>query len=496
MLFNSVSFLIFFPIVVAIFFIIPKKARYLWLLVASYYFYMSWNPTYVLLLLLSTAVTYGCGLLLGHFQHRVGVKKSALSGCLVLNFGILFLYKYLDFFWKNLGEVLERFHLTLAENSLELLLPVGISFYTFQAVGYCVDVYRGKLAPEKNFFRYALFVSFFPQLVAGPIERSENLLPQLKNIDKKNLWDSKRIQAGAIVALYGFFLKMIVADRAAIYVNTIFDVEKYATYKGIPVLIGAILFSLQIYGDFAGYTYIAIGAAKIMGVELMENFRMPYLAQSIKDFWDRWHISLSGWFREYLYFPLGGSRKGKIRKYFNILVVFTVSGLWHGADWHYVVWGALHGIFRVIGESTLKIRNWIWTKLRVNMEAFSFKLWRVIFTFVLVTFAWVFFRAESLQQGAGIVQSVFKEWNPWVLFDGELMTYGLDTKEWNVLLIAILLVVIVDVLRYKKIRLTEWFLKQNLLFRWLVFYGAIIAVAVLGVYGAGYNATEFIYFQF
>lgn len=479
-----------------IFFIIPKKLRALWLLVTSYYFYMSWNPVYVLLLLASTGVTYGCGLLLEHFKEQVKKKQLVVGGCLAINFGILFMYKYLDLFWDTAAKLLAKCNITLMDNPLNLLLPVGISFYTFQAVGYCIDVYRGKIGAEKSFLRYALFVSFFPQLVAGPIERSTNLLPQLNNIHKKQLWDSKRIQSGAIMALYGFIIKMVIADRAAIYVNTIFDIEKYSLYEGIPVLIGAMLFSLQIYGDFAGYTYIAIGAARIMGIELMENFRMPYFALSIKDFWDRWHISLSGWFREYLYFPLGGSKKGAIRKYINIFIVFSVSGLWHGADWHYVVWGALHGFFRIVGETTLRLRNTLWKKLHVNTNVFSFKLWRASFTFGLVTLAWVFFRAASTGQAIALIKQMLTHFNPWTLFDGSLMTYGLDAKEWNVLLVAILLMVVVDLLRYKKMPVIQWFLSQNLMFRWLVFYGAIMAVVIYGIYGGGYNATEFIYFQF
>ena len=249
---------------------------------------------------------------------------------LVLNFGILFYYKYALFAIETVGDIFNKIGISAEIREPDILLPVGISFYIFQAVGYTVDVYRGRLKAEKNPLRYALFVSFFPQLVAGPIERSTNLLPQLQNVHKISLWDAKRIQRGAIVMLYGYILKMIIADRAAIYVNTIYDVEKYNNYGGFTVLIALILFSFQIYCDFAGYTYIAIGAARIMGFDLMNNFQMPYMATSIKDFWSRWHISLTSWFRDYLYFPLGGSRKGKLRKYIKDRRYNLCIMMWQG----------------------------------------------------------------------------------------------------------------------------------------------------------------------
>ena len=310
------------------------------------------------------------------------------------------------------------------------------------------------------------------------------------------MWNGDRIRDGAIIMLYGYILKMIIADRAAILVNTVFDVISYSQYQGITVWVAAILFSLQIYCDFAGYTYIAIGASKIMGVNLMNNFDTPYLATSIKDFWDRWHISLTSWFRDYLYFPLGGSRKGKLRKYANIMIVFTLSGLWHGASWHYVIWGVFHGIMRLAEELTQKLRDKILSLLHVKTDVFSYKLFRILVTFVLVTIAWVFFRAESLRQSLDIVISMFSHWNPWVLFDGSLLGLGLDGKDWNVLLTAILFLIIVDCFQYKKVALVDSFAKQNLLFQMLVFYVGIMAVVIFGVYGPTYNATQFIYFQF
>ena len=327
MLFNSFDFIVFFPIVLFIYFIIPRKIRYIWLLVTSYYFYMCWNARYALLLFTSTVVTYAVALMMRHWKENVLLKKSMVVTSLVINLGILLFFKYFNFVFDSIEKILSKTGMSFQAPVLDILLPVGISFYIFQAVGYTIDVYRGKIEPEKNLLRYALFVAFFPQLVAGPIERSGNLLPQLQKVHELKLWNPKRIQQGALIMLYGYILKMVIADRAAIYVDTIFDSMLYSNYQGFQMAIAVVLFSLQIYCDFGGYSYIAMGAAKIMGFELMDNFKMPYLARNIKDFWDRWHVSLTTWFRDYLYLPLGGSRKGVARKYINIFIVFVVSGL-------------------------------------------------------------------------------------------------------------------------------------------------------------------------
>lgn len=496
MQFNSFEFLIFFPIVLMVYFIIPRKVRYIWLLLSSYYFYMCWNATYALLLLASTLITFFIALLIEKQKENVKIKKVMVAIGLALNFGILFYYKYALFVIETVREILLEFGVNLEMNGPDILLPVGISFYIFQAVGYTIDVYRGKIEAEKNPLRYALFVSFFPQLVAGPIERSTNLLPQLREVHQINLWDTKRIQKGAVVMLYGYILKMIIADRAAIYVDTVYNVETYNNYGGFTVLIAMILFSFQIYCDFAGYTYIAIGAARIMGFDLMNNFRMPYMATGMKDFWNRWHISLSGWFKDYLYFPLGGSRKGKVRKYINIFIVFLLSGLWHGASWQFAIWGMVHGIMRVAGEATEKLREKIYVKLKFKRDTLATTLWKMTCTFSLVTLAWVFFRARSLRQSIDIFRNLFTEYNPWILTDGSIFSLGLDAKDWNVLLVALLFLIVVDALRYCKINLTELFMKQNLWFRWVILYIGILAVVLFGVYGPRYDAAQFIYFQF
>ncbi len=329
MLFNSWQYLIFFPIVVLIYFVLPKKGKNTWLLVSSYYFYMGWNVKYIVLLFFTTVVTYTGALLIEKYR-----KKGFLFLTIVLNFGVLFYFKYVQFAWDNLGHICSRLGIPFTEHEFDILLPVGISFFTFQAVGYTIDVYRKEIYAERNFLRYALFVSFFPQLVAGPIERSKNLLKQL---DKTYAYSYDRMREGLLLMLWGFFLKLVIADRAAIFVDTVFgDTNKYA---GLYIVVATIIFAFQIYCDFYGYSVIAMGSARIIGLNLMDNFNAPYFSRSVAEFWRRWHISLSTWFRDYLYIPLGGSRKSKIRNYLNLMTVFLTSGLWHGAAWTYVTWG-------------------------------------------------------------------------------------------------------------------------------------------------------------
>lgn len=495
MLFNSLGFIVFFIISYLGYLILPKKCRVGWLLAASYLFYMNWNATYALLLLGSTVITYICALMMAKY------KKTALIISLVMNFGILFAFKYLNFAIDSLSDVFHLFgNNALSEFELEILLPVGISFYIFQAVGYTIDVYRGDVEPEKNFFRYALFVSFFPQLVAGPIERSKRLLSQIRNIESIESWDFDRIRRGFLMALYGYIMKMVIADRAAIYVDAIFDPKRYSQYAGFTLLIAMILFAVQIYCDFAGYTYIAIGVARIFGFDLCKNFEQPYFARSVKEFWNRWHISLSTYFRDYLYFPLGGSRKGKFRKYLNLMIVFLVSGLWHGAAWHYVVWGLCHGVARVLEEILSPVKSkidaFLEKKGMANTKNFSFGLFEGVVTFVFVCVAWVFFRAESLSQAVDIIVAAFTEFNPWVLTDGTILNLGIDAKGWNILIVSSVFMVVIDILRYKKVALTDWFLKQNIVFRWVTLLAAILFIVLAGVYGPAYDATSFIYFQF
>lgn len=335
MLFNSYTFIFFFPVVMLVYFIIPKKTRYIWLLVSSYFFYMCWSVKYIILILISTIITWLSGRLM---QGRtINVKRIILAVSLLSNLGILAFFKYFNFFIENLNALLSRIGVEIINNPFSLVLPVGISFYTFQALSYSLDVYRGEIEPERNFFRYALFVSFFPQLVAGPIERSKNLLKQIDSLEEIKVWNYARITHGMGIMLWGYFLKMVIADRLAILVDTVWN--SYWQYGSCELIMAAVFFSIQIYCDFNSYSTIAVGAAEIMGINLMKNFDTPYFSRSIKEFWRRWHISLSIWFRDYVYIPLGGNRCSTLRKYFNLMVTFLISGLWHGASWTYILWG-------------------------------------------------------------------------------------------------------------------------------------------------------------
>ena len=491
MLFNSYSFMIFFPIVLAIYFVIPKKARYMWLLLASYYFYMGWNVKYAALIAFSTIITYVCGRLLGKTQH----KKWVIGGCIGINLAILFFFKYFDFFMGSVNQVLAKVGVSPLQTGFDIILPVGISFYTFQALGYIIDVYRGDIEPEKNFFRYALFVSFFPQLVAGPIERSKNLLKQVDHVEEIRLWNYKRIADGLTLMLWGYFLKMVIADRVAILVDTVYN--QYWMYGSIEIILATFLFGVQIYCDFASYSQIAIGAAKVMGFELMENFNAPYLANSVKDFWRRWHISLSSWFKDYLYIPLGGNRCSRIKKYRNLMITFLVSGLWHGANWTFVIWGGLHGIYQIIGDVLRPVKEKLNQKLAVKTESFSYKFGQIAITYILVSFTWLFFRAESVTAAFDMIRSMFVKFNPWVLFDQSLYTLGLNVTEVHILLVAVVILILVDGVRFFKAQTIERFLnEQCLYFRWGIIFFLIFYIFIFGSYGIGYSAQQFIYFQF
>lgn len=342
MLFNSLEFLLSFPLVCLGYYVIPHRARYLFLLAFSYFFYMCWNPRYALLMFTSTAITFVSGLLIESAnkvedgKERVRRKNIYVALSFISNLAILFFFKYFDFAAATFIRILAVAGIQAQSPTFDIILPVGISFYTFQALSYTMDVYRKDIYAEHNFLKYALFVSFFPQLVAGPIERSKNLLIQ---INEKHEFDFARVRSGLLLMLYGYFQKVVLAEYLAIVVDSVYNT--YTERTGFQLLIATICFAFQIYCDFGSYSNIAVGSARVMGFRLMENFNTPYFAVSVSDFWRRWHISLSTWFRDYLYIPLGGNRKGKVRKWMNLMVVFLVSGLWHGASWHFVIWGGM-----------------------------------------------------------------------------------------------------------------------------------------------------------
>lgn len=497
MLFNSFHFLVFFPLVCLMYFIIPHRGRHYFLLAASYYFYMCWNPKYALLMLTSTVITYLSGLLLEHAegigeeQRRVRRKKLYVALSFISNLGILFFFKYFDFALDSANRILGAFGVTLVNPAFDVMLPVGISFYTFQALSYTVDVYRREIYAEKNFVKYALFVSFFPQLVAGPIERSKNLLRQ---ISVRHTFSFEKMRSGLIRMIFGYFQKVVLADNIAILVSQVYD--HYPNYGGTEILVATLLFAVQIYCDFGGYSNIAIGAARVMGFELMENFNAPYLADSVADFWRRWHISLSTWFRDYLYIPLGGNRKGKIRKYVNLMIVFLTSGLWHGASWHFVIWGGLNGLYQVAGSVLKPLRDRLAETFLVNRQALSHRILKIISTFALIDLSWIFFRANSVTDACTMIWRIFTMQTPWVLFDDSLYKLGIGQKQFHMILLSVGILIFTDLCRYKKISLEAILVRQGLWLRWTLYLAGIFYVLTFGAYGPVFDASSFIYFQF
>ena len=489
MLFNSLEFLFFFPLVVLFYFLIPHKFRWIFLLAASYYFYMCWKAEYILLIIASTIIDYFAGVKMGQ-QTSILKRRKFLLLSLASNLGLLFTFKYFNFFNDSLEVLFNQVNIFYDSPTFKLLLPVGISFYTFQTLSYSIDVYRGERKAEKHFGYFALYVSFFPQLVAGPIERSTRLLPQFF---EKHEFNAQRVSDGLKLMLWGFFKKVVIADRLAVLVNQVYNNAE--SYDGISLLLATYFFAFQIYCDFSGYSDIAIGAAQVMGFNLMDNFNRPYYAKSISEFWKRWHISLSTWFRDYLYIPLGGNRVAKWNWYVNLFVTFLISGLWHGANWTFVIWGAIHGFYLVFAIWTKHITTKMYNLLGLKKGTWRRKFIDVFITFHLVLIAWVFFRANSLNDALLVFEKILTV-NP-IVFLEQLFTLsftsdlGLTSYE---LFIAIMSIIFMEVIhlyqRHNKMR--NFLSNKPRAIRWSVYYSIVILILLFGEF----NLTEFIYFQF
>lgn len=498
MLFNSFDFLIFFPAAVLCYYLIPARFRYLWLLVCSYYFYMSWNAHYALLLALSTLITYLGGILMERAGENLSLKRFHLVLGFTVNLLILFLFKYIVFALGLIEQALSPFPISFRAPKWDILLPVGISFYTFQALSYMADVYKGCIKAERNPLRYALFVSFFPQLVAGPIERSGTLLKQFQDVCTSDAayppFNYERARNGLFFMLLGYFEKMVIAGRAGLLVDTVYN--DCVSYNGFALILATLFFAIQIYCDFGGYSHIAIGAAKILGFELMDNFRQPYFAVSIQDFWHRWHISLSTWFRDYLYIPLGGNRGSRLNKYKNLMITFLASGLWHGAGMHFVLWGFLHGFYQIAGEFTMPVRK-KWKKLcRLSEKSTASLMFSRCFTFFLVCVAWIFFRANSVKDGMYILLHSLRGWKLSFFTSGEIFGLGLSGTDFLILVCAILFLLLIDYLHEKQVYVSESLKRLPLIPRWLVYFILVLPVFLQALASFGKPASSFIYFQF
>lgn len=479
--FLSLGYILFFPVTALVYFLLPGRGRNGWLLAASWFFYLCAGPESFPFLLGTAAVTYGVGL--GLERRR---KKGLLALALGLLIGVLFLFKYLAFGVSLLARGLAAVGLDWAPAAPELLLPAGISFYFFAAMGYLIDVYRGRVRAERNFIRCALFLSFFPALLSGPIGRAERLLPQFEEVHP---FRYEALREGLLRFLWGAFKKLVLADRLAAVVNTVFAAPE--RFGAVQIIAAACAFSIQIYCDFSAYSDMAVGSARAMGFTLTENFRTPYFSRSIAEFWRRWHISLSTWFRDYLYIPLGGSRRGAARKYGNLLIVFAVSGLWHGAAVSFLVWGLLNGIYQVAGSVSAPLRARVRTRLGLREDGALTALWQRGCVFALSTLAWVFFKAGSVSAGWSVLRGMVTgpAWAP------PLSGMGMDRWEFLAAGAGLLLLLAVDAWS-QGTDVTERVLSAPRWVRWAVYLGLLLLVVVFGSYGTGYDAQSFIYGQF
>ena len=485
MVFNSVDFIYFFCVVFFVYFALPPKTpRNLFLLVASYFFYMWWRPDYAILMFITTLVGYGTALGVDR-SSKNGWRVFYLTSSLVVNLGILFVFKYYLFTRASLIFLRETFPFLpqgLDLPYLEVLLPVGISFYTFQTLNYNIDVYWKRLHAEPNFIIFATYVAFFPNLVAGPIERSTHLLPQFH---VKQDFQYDRIRQGILLMLWGFFKKVVIADRLAVYVNAVYNNPE--TQYGVPIWVATFFFAFQIYCDFSGYTDIARGTAKMLGFDIMENFRIPYIADSFHDFWKRWHISLTTWFRDYLYIPLGGSRVSKVRWLMNIFLVFLVSGLWHGANWTFVIWGALHGGLQIIEILTKGLRNKFYELSLVKRAYPFFHVFSVLFVFFIVNVCWLFFRANSLVDAMTLLSHACEFKGGKIYVDGGLSQLQIMI---GFTLIAFLYLAEIVNLKYPFQNILE---RCPIYLRWPFYVFVVFFILLMGVYD---EIASFIYFQF
>lgn len=481
MLFNSIDFAVFFPLVFALYWIVSKHltVRNSLILAASYVFYGWWDWRFLSLIIISSLVDFYVGQKLYKTDNK-RKRKQLLSISLLVNLGFLLYFKYANFFIETFVDSFKLFGKDLEVSTLNIILPVGISFYTFQTLSYTIDIYRKQLKPTKDWLSFFAFVAFFPQLVAGPIERASHLLPQFYKTYKFNY---QLVKSGLLLMAFGLFKKMVIADRAAILVNQVYN--NPGDYHGYEIIVGTLFFAFQIYCDFSGYSDIAIGAARTMGFDLMKNFDSPYFSKSITEFWRRWHISLSTWFRDYVYIPLGGSREGKYRTYANLFIVFVVSGLWHGAAMTFIIWGAIHGVLIVIEKALSNVRKKVFTSKKHILNYVI----AIPFTFFIVCFAWVFFRANSFSDALLIIENSFKEVRHQSLFE-----IGLGRLEFILLLVMIFCLIIFELIhtKYRIIKLID---KLYAPIRWSFYIIVLYCIILFGVYGE--NAIqEFIYFQF
>ncbi len=524
----SLKFFAFVAVVCFAYFILPKKTRWMVLLLASYAYYFIASKKLSIYLLITTISIYAIALGLDKIDKSTKIKcegkekeakkelkkkaktkkKLLVFLAVIINIGILAALKYCNFISGNINKLLSAFNVESQIPFKTIVLPLGISYYTLQAISYVVDVFRGKVKAEKNFGKLALFLSFFPQMVEGPIGNYEHLAPQLFEPHEFNY---TRVKFGTQLVLWGMFKKMVIADRAALYVNEVFG--SYGDYSGIVVILAVILYTLQIYADFSGCIDIVRGVAQIFGIDLAENFKRPFFSKNVQEFWRRWHITLGAWLREYIFYPISFSKvctnltikgkkifKGHIGKLipaaFALFFVWFVNGIWHGASWKYIIYGLYYYILTMMGMLFEPVFEKIVKKLRLNTQVFSYRLWQMIRTTCLVMIGMLIFRAKSLKAAWVIFKSMFSFEHIGKLFNGKLFEIGFTRNDFYILVISTIIFFVVSLLQEKGYKIREKISKQNIIFRWTLYYGIIFAIILFGIYGKGYDASGFIYGQF
>ena len=477
---SYISFLFFgfICITTLLYYCVPIKQRPYILLIASVTFYLFADWKYSLCLFFIIILTYFSAIFIDKNRKY---KKLILVFYLILSAGSLFTIKYANYSISMLSKITDKHF-----NILNIIVPLGVSFYTLQAIGYVVDIYREKYACEKNFLKFSLFMSYFPIIVQGPISRYNQLSEQLFIGHK---FEYKNFKFGLQLALWGLFKKLVIANRASTFADNIFN--NYPNYFGLVIVFAILLYTIQIYADFSGCVDICRGVSQLFGIEIINNFDHPYFAVSIKDFWRRWHISLSSWLRDYVYIPLGGNRNGTFKKHLNIILTFFISGLWHGVGIHYIVWGLYHGACQVIGEIIKKPKEKFITFIKIDTSVYSYRLGQQVITFILIAYSWLLFRANGFRAAVLMTKSIFVNF----FCIEELETLFFSSKDFRILLLAIVVLFIVSLLQ-SKFKIREALSKQNLWFRWSIYVFAIFTIIILGVYGSGYNASDFLYMQF
>ena len=474
MIYISLNYYVLVISALIFYYLVPLSKRWMVLLAANVCFYICFYKTGWWILLSTIILSYILGQAISHTTGKI--KKIIFIFSIVVSILPWFLIKNTNYLLTSVFQ----------KDPINWVVPLGISFYTLQIIAYLADIFKGTILPQNNPFKYALFISFFPQILQGPIPRYEQLSSQLM---EGHTFKEEHFSQGCYYIIWGFFLKLVIADKAAIIVNTIFD--HYSTYAGIYIWIASFLYSIQLYTDFLACTVLAKGVSKLFGIDLVDNFHQPYFAVSVKDFWSRWHISLSTWLKDYIYIPLGGNRNGTFRKFFNLFLTFIISGIWHGSGFKFIIWGSLHAFYQIVGQMTFHFRETLYSMSQIGTTLKKFI--KQITTFFFINLAWIIFRAPSLDIGLSLIRRMFQVFNPWILFDDQLFTLGLEWKEFIVLILAIIILFVVDYLHERNYHIGIIISNLILPIRWIFYLVSVISILILGTYGFGFNAQDFIY---